>query len=163
MAERARPHYDQVLVGDIETDALTGLQGSRFDVIVCADVLGHLKRPTRTLGQLKEFLSDKGVFLISVANVAFISMRLSLLMGQFNYQKPGGILDDDHLRHFTLRGLKDTLSEAGLETVSVRGYNLVRRRYFFLKALGWLFPALFCIQFLAVARRRLNGGTGGTL
>ncbi len=143
----ARPYYDQVVVEDVEQALFHALQGCRFDVIVCADILEHLKSPASVLERLKGFLSDKGVFVVSVPNVAFASIRLCLLLGLFSYNKAGGIMDAEHLKFFTRRSLVDTLEEAGLAVTAIRGYNLVRRRYWFLKILGWFWPTLFCLQF----------------
>ena len=154
MARLAFPHYDRVIAADVESIERLDVDVGNFDVIVCADILEHLKYPRTVLEQLKAFLSDEGVFLISVPNVAFVSIRLSLLLGRFSYQKAGGIMDDEHLRFYTRRSLGEMLVDAGLEVIAVRGYNLVRRRFYFLKFLGWLFPTLFCIQFLAEARKR---------
>jgi len=152
-AERAKQHYDEVIVGDIEQGALDELHCAPFDVIVCADVLGHLKRPDKVLERLRVVLAEDGKFVISVANVAFASTRLSLLFGQFNYRNAGGILEADHLRHFTRKSLKTGLAHLGLEVTYLRGYNLVRPRFYFLKVLGWFWPTLFCVQFLAEAKK----------
>ena len=155
-ARLAEPHYDQVFVLDIEKEHLPAMEDRRFDVIVLADVLEHLRYPVEVLRQLVPFLSDAGVILVSVPNVAFVSIRLSLLLGRFTYQKGGGIMDDEHLRFYTRRSLKDMFEEAGLEVARIQGYNLVRPRFYFLKALGRLAPALFCLQFLAEARKEVD-------
>jgi 2-polyprenyl-3-methyl-5-hydroxy-6-metoxy-1,4-benzoquinol methylase len=153
-AEKAKPYYDAVIVCDLEKPDIAALGSDCFDVIVCADVLEHLRCPVALLHQLTPFLAPRGRFLVSVPNVAFIQTRLSLLFGRFHYQKGGGIMDHEHLRFYTRATLKQMLEEAGLSVLSLRGYNLVRRRYVFLKMLGRLSPCLFCIQFLAEAGRR---------
>ena len=48
-AEQARPYADRLIVGDIESpDTWSGLDG-RFDAIVFADVLEHLREPWEAL------------------------------------------------------------------------------------------------------------------
>ena len=107
-AEEAKKVYDKVVVADLED--LDGLPFARnfFDVIVCADVLEHPKDPTSVLRFLTSYLSEEGFFLISVPNVVFASVRLALLFGRFDYNPAGGILDENHLRFFTRRGLTFT-------------------------------------------------------
>lgn len=122
-------------------------------MIICGDVLEHLRDPLKALRFLTSYLSERGFFLISVPNIAFISIRLSLLLGKFDYNPDGGILDETHLRFFTRKSLVDLLKRAGLKIIFIRGYNIVRPRFFFLKFLGWLFTTLFSIQFLVKAEK----------
>ncbi|MBU3957247.1 class I SAM-dependent methyltransferase [Patescibacteria group bacterium] len=154
IAREAKKFYDQVVVADIESKKTLSFKKEVFDVIVCGDILEHLKNPLSVLKNLTRYLSEEGFFLISVPNVAFASIRLSLLFGRFDYNPDGGLLDETHLRFFTYKSLVNLLRKAGLKIVFVRGYNLVRPRFFFLKVLGALFPNLFSIQFLAKARKK---------
>ena len=153
MAAAARPFYDRVICADLERDADGALGDEAFDVIVCADVLEHLRDPAAVLAGLGRHLAPDGLVLISTPNVAFISIRLSLLAGRWEYNPHGGILDRGHLRFFTRRTLGRLIEDAGLRVAFLRGYNLVRARYAFLKILGAVWPGLFCIQFLAGARK----------
>ena len=89
--------------------------------------------------------------MISVPNVAFISVRLSMLLGRFEYQDLGGIMDRDHLRFFTIESMTRMLAECGIETHGRRGYSLVRNRYALLRLLARIWPRLFAIQFLVTA------------
>jgi len=153
MATEARPHYDIVICTDVEHSAPGVLGEERFDVIVCADVLEHLRDPAAVLAWLSGYLAPGGLVLISVPNVAFVSVRLSLLAGCWEYNPQGGIMDRGHLRFFTRRTLRKLIAEAGLRADFVTGYNLVRPRYAFLKILGAVWPTLFSIQFIAGARK----------
>ena len=87
-----------------------------FDVIICGDVLEHLVDPAATLTELTKWLGPDGRLLISVPNVAHILIRLSLLVGRFDYFDRG-ILDRTHLRFFTQRSLERLVSAAGLVIV----------------------------------------------
>ena len=84
-----------------------------FDAIVCGDVLEHLVHPAPVLRALGRALAPGGVVVVSVPNVAHLWMRLSLLVGRFDYAERG-ILDRTHLRFFTERSLRALLTEVGL-------------------------------------------------
>jgi hypothetical protein len=61
-------------------------------------------------------LKDSGKIIISVPNIANWIIRLSLLFGKFDY-RDRGILDRTHLRFFTLRSLKELMSEVSCEVL----------------------------------------------
>ena len=96
-----------------------GLRLSRkFDVIVLADVLEHLRQPLNVLIHLRDLLSSTGRFVISVPNVANIYVRLSLLFGRFEYADRG-ILDETHLRFFTLNSACALVQKAALRVKQI--------------------------------------------
>ena len=117
MAEIARQHCREMIVGDIETMELGGL--GRYDAIVFGDVLEHLRNPRAVLERLSGLLKPGGKVLISLPNVANIWVRLNLLMGRFNYGRVG-ILDESHLRFFTLKTAKQLAMDSGLDVISTR-------------------------------------------
>jgi 2-polyprenyl-3-methyl-5-hydroxy-6-metoxy-1,4-benzoquinol methylase len=158
MAEIAKNEYDEVIMHDLEEDGDLPFEKGYFDVIICADVLEHLREPVEVLKKLSAYLSETGFFLISVPNVAFVTVRLSLLLGKFNYSPQGGILDATHLRFFTRESFIETLKKANLKPFYIRGYNLVQPNFFFLKILGSIFPTLFSIQFLVKAKKVNKNG-----
>ena len=57
---------DEKIVGDIETYPL---QPAAYDLIVCWDVLEHLRRPERGLDNLARALRPRGLIVIKVPNV----------------------------------------------------------------------------------------------
>ncbi|MBI3635535.1 MAG: class I SAM-dependent methyltransferase, partial [Candidatus Rokubacteria bacterium] len=87
-----------------------------YDVIIYGDVLEHLADPLTTLRRLNRGLVVGGDVVISLPNVAHLWMRLSLLLGHFDYADHG-ILDRGHLRFFTERSVRRLLDEADLEVV----------------------------------------------
>jgi 2-polyprenyl-3-methyl-5-hydroxy-6-metoxy-1,4-benzoquinol methylase len=112
-AEQARAHCERVLVGDAETLAYEQLLGSlRFDVVVAADVLEHLREPGSLLVRLRPFLTDGGCVVASIPNIAHGSVRLALLAGEFRYRATG-LLDETHLRFFTRESIRDLFEAAG--------------------------------------------------
>ncbi len=102
-----------------------------------------------------------GVLLVSLPNVANVTVRLALLLGRFDYA-PRGILDATHLRFFTRRTGRALLESAGYrvawESATAMPVELA------LPALGrpplaplvrgsallsaWIWPTLFGYQFV---------------
>ncbi|NJK89635.1 MAG: methyltransferase domain-containing protein [Myxococcales bacterium] len=82
-----------------------------FDVIVFADVLEHL-RDTSILARARDWLGPRGRIIASTGNVALWFMRLSLLLGRFEYS-PRGILDETHVRLYTRSTFRRLVTRAG--------------------------------------------------
>ncbi|MEN8905172.1 MAG: class I SAM-dependent methyltransferase [Clostridiales bacterium] len=72
----------------------------KFDYIIFADLLEHLKNPKEILCTLSELLNDNGKILISIPDISNIDVVLNLFDGKFNYNHYG-LLDSTHLRFFT--------------------------------------------------------------
>jgi 2-polyprenyl-3-methyl-5-hydroxy-6-metoxy-1,4-benzoquinol methylase len=107
-AREAEPHCERVLVGDIETMELP-LEPASFDVVLCADVLEHLRDPGAALARLRPFLvAPAGRLVLTTPNVANWAMRLSLAAGRWRYTDRG-LLDRTHVHFFTRRSLVETL------------------------------------------------------
>jgi O-antigen biosynthesis protein len=112
-AEIAREHCDRVIVGDAEELDYGELLGKeRFEAILFADVLEHLKQPGDVLERIRPFLSRRGRVIASIPNIAHGSVRLALLAGEFRYRELG-LLDSTHLRFFTRDGVHDLFEGAG--------------------------------------------------
>lgn len=114
IAEKAREYYDAFEVADIESYPFSGRR--EFDYIVFADVLEHLRDPAAVLRRCIPALKESGKIIISVPNIANWIIRLGLLFGKFDYMDRG-ILDRTHLRFFTLRSLKELMSEVSCEVL----------------------------------------------
>jgi 2-polyprenyl-3-methyl-5-hydroxy-6-metoxy-1,4-benzoquinol methylase len=109
-AAEARPYYDQLSVADLEQFEFP--ERGKFDWVLFADVLEHLRDPAKVLARAASCLNPTGKVLISVPNVAHFAIRFSLLAGRFDYAERG-ILDRTHLRFFTLRSLEEMVERAG--------------------------------------------------
>lgn len=120
MAESAAQYCERVIVGDIESlDFESEFGADRFDVIVAADVLEHLKDPLTVLRNLASYLTPElGFFVVSLPNVAHGSVRLALLEGDFSYQRHG-LLDKTHLRFFTRATIEKLFDDADLAIVEI--------------------------------------------
>lgn len=156
-AEAARSVCENVLVGDVEVMALPFENGS-FDVILCGDLIEHLREWEHFLARMRPYLRDRGRLVLSTPNVANWAMRLSLLAGSWRYTERG-ILDRTHLHLFTRKTLVETLSRAGYGIVEldftvpvpVLGTPGVER---IAHAVGRLRPPLLAYQFVVAAEPR---------
>ncbi len=88
------------------------LNGKRFDRVLLLDVLEHLQSPERILQQCRNLLGKNGEVVVSVPNIANISVRLMLLFGTFDYAERG-ILDNTHQRFFTRKTARRLLTQSG--------------------------------------------------
>ncbi|MEO8653071.1 MAG: methyltransferase domain-containing protein, partial [Ramlibacter sp.] len=112
-AELARSHYRRVEVANLEQpDWAAMFGGERYDCIVCADVLEHLREPEKALRSCSGLLAPQGKLLISVPNAAYSGLVAELLEGEFAYRDEG-LLDRTHLRFFTRRSLQQFLQAEG--------------------------------------------------
>ena len=82
------------------------------DAVLAGDVLEHLSNPQATLAAAFAALPAGGVLLLSVPNVANLTIRLALLAGRFDY-RDRGILDRTHRTFFTRKTLRRFLVGAG--------------------------------------------------
>jgi predicted TPR repeat methyltransferase len=109
-AEGAR-FFDDAVTGDI-LEGISRPWKEPFDVIVAGDVLEHLPRPDSLLSALKPLLKSDGRLLVSLPNVANVTVRASLAAGRFPYADRG-ILDRTHLRFYTRSSARTLLEAAG--------------------------------------------------
>lgn len=112
-AKKAADVCDRLIVGNVEDLNLDeALEGESFDVILCGDVLEHLKDPLDALRRLKSFLRPEGYVVASLPNIAHGSVRLALMQGKFPYA-PLGLLDETHLRFFTRESVEKLFNDTG--------------------------------------------------
>ena len=164
LASSAREGYDDWR----SADALScGGWSASFDAVVCADVLEHLPRPEDLLARIRSWLRDGGTLLVSLPNVANVSVRAALLLGRFPYAERG-ILDRTHLRFYTRHSAVQLVASAGFAVREVEAtampYELelpglasppwrapVRG---FARGSASLWPTLFGYQFVIESVRR---------
>jgi 2-polyprenyl-3-methyl-5-hydroxy-6-metoxy-1,4-benzoquinol methylase len=153
-AREAERFCERVLVGDVETMELP-LEPGSFDVVLCGDVVEHLRDPVASLARLRPLLKPGGRLVLSTPNVANWAIRLALLGGRWRYTDRG-ILDRSHTHLFTRATLIAALRRAGYDrievdfSVPVPGDSdaLDAAAY----AVGRLRPPLFAYQWIAVAQ-----------
>ena len=112
--KKALQYAEDLVVGDVENyEWLEIYKDIRFDHIIFADVLEHLRNPESILVQAKRLLKADGSILLSVPNVAHNSVVINLLNNRFEYTSVG-LLDNTHIHLFTKESLENMLTRAGL-------------------------------------------------
>jgi SAM-dependent methyltransferase len=124
-AREAEQHLDRVFNTDAEQPPAE-LDG-RFDVLIAADILEHLKDPWAALRAYTALLEPGATAIVSLPNVAHWSTYANLARGTWP-RRPEGIFDATHLRWFTLKDATQLLEQAGLtpHTVVRRGWIYTR-------------------------------------
>ena len=87
--------------------------GAGFDVVLCADVLEHVRDPEALLRQAASLVSSAGVVIASVPNFGHWYPRARVALGLFDYDRRG-ILDQTHVRFFTRRSFERLITRSGL-------------------------------------------------
>jgi 2-polyprenyl-3-methyl-5-hydroxy-6-metoxy-1,4-benzoquinol methylase len=109
-AREAIKCYKTVHIGDIEE--LNMDYNNYFDLVICGDVLEHLKEPFEVVRKIHCWLKKGGRIICSVPNVRYWRIWRDLVFrGNWEYTKEG-ILDQTHLRFFTTRSFKKMLTDA---------------------------------------------------
>jgi SAM-dependent methyltransferase len=149
-AQAARDGFDHVLVGRFP-DAR--LPRSRFDVIVCADVLEHMASPETALEAALSTVTPAGVMVASIPNVRHWRAVLWPLLrhGTWTYSERG-ILDRTHLRFFTRRSACDLFTGHGWAVESVTSINMIRRERLLSRLSARLLDDFLTPQYVVIAR-----------
>ena len=159
-----RERFDLVAITDLER--MKQLPRP-VDAIVVADVLEHLRDAPALLRLIKQSLAQDGKLFVSVPNIANITVRIGLLFGVFEY-RDRGILDNTHLRFYTMRTIRKEINDAGFRIVAIRGSSIPLRliigrftpefvlRVFerLLTIVTRVWRSLFAYQIIVVAERR---------
>ncbi len=109
---------DEFYEADLDHGLPTGLP-TDFDVVICGDVLEHVRRPEALLPELSTVIGPRGQVIASVPNFAHWYPRLRTAAGRFDYDQRG-ILDHDHVRFFTRRSFLKLCDRSGWEVVRSR-------------------------------------------
>jgi len=120
----AQQYCDRIIIGDIETlDLDKNLDPAIFDVILCGDVLEHLKKPAQILKKFHKFLKPEGYLVVSLPNFCHGDVLLNLLYGNFQYTDIG-LLEENHLRFFGLKNIYTLFMECGYQITDLHTTNL---------------------------------------
>lgn len=92
-----------------------------FDCIVFADILEHLIYPWSVLQKFTSCLSQNGIVVSSIPNIAHPYVIQQLERGLFRYE-PAGLLDFSHLRFFTQATIFQLFLRAGLKIINFQPY-----------------------------------------
>jgi len=130
-AELAARRLDRVAAVDVERNPLPFALDRPIDCIIYGDVLEHLRDPWAVLRRHAEALSEDGTMVICVPNVHHWSFADRLLRGTWKYE-PDGLLDETHLRWFSLDSMREGLEAVGLlpHDVSPRVFDAEKAKEF---------------------------------
>ena len=115
----AAGYLSEVAVLDVESEPLPFDLSAGVDCIIYCAVLEQLRDPWTLLRQHKQLLRPDGMMLICVPNIEHWSFAEKLLRGTWNYH-PSGLLDQHHLRWFSLEGMHQGLLSVGLTLCDVQ-------------------------------------------
>lgn len=121
LPEERKKDYDKFFIEDLDkNDWKQKIEGEKFDVIILADIIEHLKESRTLISSLKDFIKEDGIIIASTPNIAHFYVRLALLLGFFPYGNRG-ILDETHLHFFTKRSFRKLFEK--------EGFKVIKRKY----------------------------------
>lgn len=113
-------HFGQVFQADMLTINNSELL-DKFDYIFMGDVLEHIVDTDGALTKVYSWLKKGGQLIVSVPNIANISIITNMLMGKWHYVD-SGILDKTHMRFFTYKEMVENLTRHNF-TVKTSAYS----------------------------------------
>ncbi|MEW5746235.1 MAG: class I SAM-dependent methyltransferase [Nitrospirota bacterium] len=119
---RAAARARQKGLAVLETDIEKGIpfMNCSYDLLLCLDVIEHLANPWRVTKELSTLIKPGGYLIVSLPNIAHISILSGLLFRDRWDYEDSGILDRTHLRFFTRQTAYGLLNEAGFEVIGHR-------------------------------------------
>ena len=119
--EKAKKYAADWFLGDLNDDKWFNYYEyeGRFDYILFADVLEHLKDPLETLKMAKRLLSYKGKIIISIPNICHNDILVRMFYNHFNYSALG-LLDNTHIHFWGGNDLAAFAEQAGLKITNVQ-------------------------------------------
>ena len=124
-AADAKGRLDHVLAQEFTPDLDLGR--TRFDCIIFNDVLEHMYDPWSALRHARKHLTPTGVVVASIPNLRLFQLVWDLAVhGEWQY-KVSGILDINHVRFFTRKGIIRLFEETCFAVERIEGINPQRQ------------------------------------
>jgi len=96
----------------------------KFDIIIMADVIEHLKEPWIVVREAVKHLKDSGAVYVSIPNYFHSTVMYNLFeCGSFGYAS-NDIINKEHLRFFTMNDSVNLLKMAGLNHFDIYGNTI---------------------------------------
>ncbi len=138
----AQPWYERIELLDLDQPGWDlGFADQSYDVIVCADVLEHLKQPELVVSACRRLLRPDGALLVSIPNVAYAGLVAGLMHGNFDYGNEG-LMDSTHLRFFTRSSFQRLITHQGWLVERVEPIDQPLHETEFTRAFDTLPPAV---------------------
>lgn len=94
---------------------------TNYDVILLLDIVEKLENPEEFMENIFQHIKGSHTrIIITTPNIAFVIMRIMLLLGRFEYGNHG-ILDRTHKRLFTFFSLRRLIEQSGFVIETQRG------------------------------------------
>jgi len=106
---------DDFIVADLDQGIPDTIEGT-YDLILCADVIEHIRRPDLLLRDAERLLAPGGSLIASIPNFGHWYPRMRAALGLFDYDRRG-ILDSTHVRFFTRRSFERLVTECGYAVI----------------------------------------------
>ena len=154
-AVRAREKLDEVYELNLLMEPKLPWEDQSFDLVLALDVLEHLIDPWSLVSELGRVVRSGGRLVLSVPNIRHVRVVVPLILfGRFRYND-AGILDNDHLRFFTLESAIELGRRSGLtiERISYTGRKKGSLSWTVNLATLGLFRRFLDIQYLIVLRK----------
>jgi 2-polyprenyl-3-methyl-5-hydroxy-6-metoxy-1,4-benzoquinol methylase len=130
--DAARSRLDNALQGDA-MEIMKNLPEGYFDYLICNDFIEHLPYPEQFFKEIKRNLTPDAVLICSLPNIRhWKHFNRYLFLKDWKYKKRGGILDYTHLRFYTRKSMKRTITEWGFRIEMVKGIRPTRSPFFYL-------------------------------
>lgn len=150
----AKNKMDDVFIGSVEGELPGWLLNTKFDLLICGDVIEHLNNPWKTLIALRNLMSPSGYLLASIPNVRHYSVIKDLVFkGRFHYVS-SGLLDRTHLRFFTKSEIVELFENSGYRTVSWSHSEMPKRDSLISRMSFGLFDGFLVYQYYVLAQKR---------
>ncbi len=109
----AKTKIQEAYVVDLESIEPYLMSNELYDVIVCNQVLEHLRNPEIALKRLLNLLQPSGTIIIGLPNVCNAKDRFNITWGQWEYTKTG-VMDETHVHFFSYNSAISMIEDAGL-------------------------------------------------
>lgn len=150
----AKKKMDDVFTGSVEGELPGWLLNTKFDLLICGDVIEHLINPWKTLSTLRNLMSPSGYLLASIPNVRHYSVIKDLVFkGRFHYVS-SGLLDRTHLRFFTKSEIVELFENSGYRTVSWSHSEMQKRDSLISRMSFGLFDGFLVYQYYVLANKK---------
>jgi len=154
-AKVASTRLDHVLCGNLEALQLEAswFAEESFDYVICGDVLEHLRDPWAQLERLVKLIKPGGKIIVSLLNIRYYKVIISLLFGDDWTYQDSGIMDLTHLRFFTRSTANEMITNAGMSNVICMPVLHMRRDKVFNAVFFGLLEGLFAFQWILTATK----------
>jgi 2-polyprenyl-3-methyl-5-hydroxy-6-metoxy-1,4-benzoquinol methylase len=167
-ASIASQRIHRILIGSYDA-VQQDLPENYFDLVICNDVIEHMPDHDAFFDSIGGKLRDGGYLVASIPNMRYYYCLRELLLRKEWVYRDQGVMDRTHLRFFTERSIRRTLSDHGFSVESLRGINglrgakrVLRAMFFVVLTLGYYSDILFQqFGFRAINRRNARTGDSG--